>query len=135
MFTKLFFEDRTPLEGMSSLMNDVQSSMKWAAMLPKFSQFENFEYILIVGQVAGFEKKQLTITYSNKYLIIEGKPNVDTNAMFPEANPEQFYKEIFVEDEIIPANITASCENGLLRILIPKQVTANNNSDMLVEIK
>lgn len=82
------------------------------------------EYVLSV-ELAGFNKNQVSLTVEEGYLTILAENNEESvndgeKYIRRERSSKSLKRSFFVGDEIVKNEITASMENGILTIVLPK---------------
>ncbi len=91
---------------------------------------ENDKDYLILANLPGFEKKDVTISTRKDHLIIEAKPDnqpVDdkTKVHYSERFNGSYARAVHLPETIDRENIKASMNDGVLMITIPKNVQPN----------
>ena len=87
-----------------------------ATVLPAVDIFENKDELLILADLPGVTKEDLSISFDKGQLTLEGRPRefgLDEEAFD--------YRRTFVVSQGIEADkITANLQNGVLRLTLPK---------------
>jgi HSP20 family protein len=87
-----------------------------ATVLPAVDIFENKDELLILADLPGVTKEDLSINFDKGQLTLEGRPRefgLDEEAFD--------YRRTFVVSQGIEADkITANLQNGVLRLTLPK---------------
>lgn len=96
---------------------------KW---LPPTDVYETTKHFVIVLELAGINKKEITITLENRKLSISGirkekSPHMLETYYQVEINYGPFERVILLPEYLEPSSIVAEYENGFLTITIEKQ--------------
>lgn len=128
-----------------SFRNDIEN----AFFFPKWSDFESRlplcdmedlgdKYELTL-EAPGIPKDKIIIKAGTDYIDISGEQEKKTeekrkNYLYNERSYSSLKRRISTPDEIIPSNIDAKMENGVLHIQVPKK-TPTKTEETNVEIK
>lgn len=102
-----------------------QRTMTWA---PPVEIYETEEELTFVVELPGFEKEQVNIAYENGQLTFSGERKEDTDSNRNYHRNERWFGR-FERSFQLPVsvdfdNISASLQNGLLSVVIPKKEEA-----------
>jgi HSP20 family protein len=125
--------------------NDVFNEDFFAPMRSNTHQFhtdirEREDAYLIESELPGFTKEDIEVNYSHNYLTIKAKRNQQENNEDSEhqvIRRERFYGEFvrrFYVENIEDEKISASFQNGILKLEIPKREKAESVTKR-IEIK
>ena len=96
------------------------SSENW---VPNFNVIRNKDHYLVQGELAGLNKKDISIEIIDDKLKITGERSInkngESNNMYSQINYGTFEKSYQLPENILEAKITAKMENGFLQINIP----------------
>ena len=96
------------------------SSENW---VPNFDVIRNKDHYLVQGELAGLNKKDISIVIINDTLKITGERSInkngESNNMYSQINYGTFEKSYQLPENILESKITAKMENGFLQINIP----------------
>ncbi len=85
-------------------------------VLPAVDIFENKEELLIVADLPGVSKENLTINFDKGHLTLEGR----LREFGPEEEPFDYRRTFVVPQGIDAEKICAQLQNGVLRVTLPK---------------
>ncbi len=91
-------------------------------------------------EVPGIEKDRLNIKATKNTVEIEGEQKEKTEEkgkdyVYNERSYRSIYRKIPIPDEIIPSQIEAKMNNGILSIILPKKTPTKPEESTKVEIK
>ncbi len=90
---------------------------------------------LVNAELVGFKKEDVKLEYSNSYLIITAwreEEDEPLNYIRRERN-YGLLKRSFYVDGVDPETISASFDNGILRIVLDKKIVKHNSRKILIE--
>ena len=129
LFDDFFNSDfLAPVEmGMNKEMNQFKTDIK-----------ETDKEYLISADLPGVEKKDISVNYKNKYLVISAKRNEEydekkDNYVRKEKSYGEFSRSFYF-DNIEADKINAKFENGVLKVELPKEVEKEEKGSS-IEIK
>ena len=116
---RLFQE--TPYPGNEALMT--------TGFAPAVDVYEDEQAIIVKMEVPGIEMKDLDVRLENNMLTVEGerkfeKEEKEENFHRIERRYGSFTRSFTVPNTIEPESISADCENGVLKIRLPKKAEA-----------
>lgn len=87
---------------------------------------ENDGAFTLAVSLPGIPKEDVTLSFENEQLILEGERKIDENINYlkREVRSGKFRRVFNVNTEINADNITATSQNGILTISLPKAETA-----------
>lgn len=105
--------------------NFVGSDNKVNTWSPRIELSESKEHYKVKADLPGLNKEDIDISFNEKTLTITGErkevtEEEGTNFYKKEINYGSFKKQIFLSEDINSENITASYNNGVLELVIPK---------------
>ena len=96
------------------------SSENW---IPNFDVTRNKDHYLVQGELAGLNKKDISIEIIDETIKISGERSFnkkgESNNMYSHINYGTFEKSYQLPENIMESKITAKMENGFLQINIP----------------
>ena len=96
------------------------SSENW---VPNFDVIRNKDHYLVQGELAGLNKKDISIEIIDDKLKITGERSInkngESNNMYSQINYGTFEKSYQLPETILGSKITAKMEKGFLQINIP----------------
>lgn len=99
--------------------NDVPEKLaQRATALPAVDIFENKDALLILADLPGVAKDDLTIHFDKGQLTLEGR----LREFGPDEEPFDYRRTFVVPQGIDVDKITANLQNGVLRLTLPKPV-------------
>jgi len=97
--------------------NDVPEKIaQRAAVAPAVDIFENKEELLIVADLPGVLKEDLSINFDKGHLTLEGR----LRDFGPEEEPFDYRRTFVVPQGIDAEKISANLQSGVLRVVLPK---------------
>lgn len=97
--------------------NDVPEKMaQRATVAPAVDIFENKEELLIVADLPGVTKGDLSIQFDKGQLLLEGR----LREFGPEEEPFDYRRTFVIPQGIDVEHISANLQNGVLRVTLPK---------------
>ncbi|MFO0762134.1 MAG: Hsp20/alpha crystallin family protein [Byssovorax sp.] len=87
-----------------------------AAVAPAVDVFENKDELLILADLPGVAKEDLTVNFDKGQLTVEGR----LKDFAPEDEPFDFRRTFTVPQGIEAEKISAQLQNGVLRLSLPK---------------
>ena len=97
--------------------NDVPEKMaQRAAVAPAVDIFENKEQLLIVADLPGVAKEDLSIHFDKGHLTLEGRL---TN-FAPDEEPFDYRRTFVIPQGVDAEKISANLQGGVLRVTLPK---------------
>ena len=97
--------------------NDVPEKMaQRAAVAPAVDIFENKDELLILADLPGVLKEDLSINFDKGHLTLEGR----LRDFGPEEEPFDFRRTFVVPQGIDAEKISANLQSGVLRVVLPK---------------
>ena len=87
-----------------------------ATVLPAVDIFENKEQLLIVADLPGVAKEDLSMNFDNGHLTLAGR----LRAFGPNEEPYDYRRTFVIPQGIDAEKIAASLDNGVLRVTLPK---------------
>ena len=110
-------------------------SMLSPFIMPSYSTIpvdvsESDENIVVSAELAGIHKKDVRIEFNNSVLTINAKKE-ERAAQYSEITTGLIERHIKINTEIDPDTISASYDNGLLKVTLPK----SQSNSRLIEIQ
>lgn len=97
--------------------NDVPEKMaQRATVAPAVDIFENKEELLILADLPGVTKDNLSIQFDKGLLVLEGR----LREFGPEEEAFDYRRTFAIPQGIDAEKITANLQNGVLRVTLPK---------------
>ncbi|WP_300274337.1 Hsp20/alpha crystallin family protein [Halomonas sp.] len=97
------------------------------ALLPPVDIFEEGNALQIVVDMPGVTRESLTIEVDNSVLSLEGEVRIEMpeglSAIYAEVRAQRYARRFTLSQEIDREAITASIENGVVRLTLPKKET------------
>lgn len=89
---------------------------------PLVDIYENTDELLVVADMPGVAKEQMTINFEKGKLTIEGRRTrgVGEGLLAAEYTPLDFHRTFLVPQGIDTSGITAELQQGVLRVHLPK---------------
>ena len=124
----------TPFDSLlNELFNDNFAPLKQAfgdGSYPKVNVLDTDQAVVIEAAIPGMNKEDITLKIDNEILTISGASNQNADyegATFVrrEIKKTKFERSFALSDNIDNEAITAHCENGILRLTLPKVVPSN----------
>ena len=129
----------TPFDSLlNELFNDNFAPLKQAfgddffirGSYPKVNVLDTDQAVVIEAAIPGMNKEDITLKIDNEILTISGASNQNADyegATFVrrEIKKPKFERSFALSDNIDNEAITAHCENGILRLTLPKVVPSN----------
>lgn len=92
--------------------------------VPYTDIFENEDALVVVMEIPGVEREDLTVNVENSTLTIEGRVNFskydDLKPVYTEYNIGHYSRSFSVSNKINREGITAKVEDGVLTLTLPK---------------
>ncbi len=92
--------------------------------VPYTDIFENEDALVVVMEIPGVERDDLTVNVENSTLTIEGRVNFskydDLKPVYTEYNIGHYSRSFSVSNKIDRDGITAKVEDGVLTLTLPK---------------
>ncbi len=90
---------------------------------PRIDIFEDHDNILIVVEVPGIKPEQVNVEIGNNILIVRGETPTGSKMTprYRERTPGAFFRQILLPPKLDLDRTEASCRDGLLKIMIPKE--------------
>jgi len=102
---------------MNKRVNDVPEKMaQRATVTPTVDIFENKEELLIVADLPGVAKEDLSIQFDKGHLVLAGH----LREFGPEEEPFDYRRTFVIPQGIDAEKISANLQNGVLRVTLPK---------------
>jgi HSP20 family protein len=100
------------------------SSGHWT---PATDIYETPREIIVCMEVAGVNKKEITVTFQDEHLIVTGRreemvPKRMITLHRMEIDTGRFMRKIQINTPIRKEEIEAVCQNGILQITLPKEI-------------
>ena len=94
---------------------------------PRVDLIENEDHYKVLADLPGYSKKDLDIEVYEDRLLLSGKHQTETenqeeNYLHKERHHQQFQRLIRLPTKIKPDDVKAKVENGILELILPKQV-------------
>ena len=97
--------------------NDVPEKVaQRATVAPAVDIFENKEELLIVADLPGVAKEDLSIQFDKGHLVLAGR----LREFGPEEEPFDYRRTFVIPQGIDAEKISANLQNGVLRVTLPK---------------
>lgn len=97
--------------------NDVPEKMaQRATVAPPVDIFENKDELLILADLPGVAKENLSINFDKGQLTLEGR----LQDFAPEEEPFDYRRTFVIPQGIDADKISANLQNGVLRVALPK---------------
>jgi HSP20 family protein len=118
-----------PFEDMDKMLSDfmptVRSRMMQAMFTPAVDMYDDGDNIVVESQVAGIDPEKVDISIENDVLTIKGqtekkKEVEEKNYLRKELYRGSFYRSVQLPTKVEGDKATASAEEGVLKIVIPK---------------
>jgi len=90
-----------------------------ATVAPAVDIFENKEELLIVADLPGVAKEDLSIQFDKGHLTLEGR----LKAFGPEEEPFDYRRTFVIPQGVDAEKIAANLQGGVLRVTLPKPAT------------
>jgi len=88
-----------------------------ATVAPPVDIFENKEQLMIVADLPGVAKGDLSINFDKGHLTLEGK----LSEFGPDEEPFDYKRTFVIPQGVDAEKISATLTGGVLRVLLPKQ--------------
>jgi HSP20 family protein len=131
--------------GLSDLVSEIFSDVsngieKYNPFFPKINTSETDDNFQIDVYYPGLKKEDYKVKVENKTLTISSNFSEDKEEKSEKYHYKEFYQKTFsrnfiLPDEIIKNKIKASCEDGILKIMIPKDKIKEKQSKFDVNIE
>lgn len=107
-------------------MGLVDSSARTSSWVPRVDILETSEAFIIQADVPGVSPEGLEVHMDKDTLIIEGERvfearDKDAKGVRTERQAGKFQRRFLLPDAADAANIQASCEHGVLEVVVPKR--------------
>lgn len=111
---------------LDELTNDSESAVQ---AVPAVDVMENKSECVVVAELPGVTREDVAVTFERNILTITGERRSvqlpeNARVLLQEHRPRSFRRSLRIPHEVVPTAISASLENGLLRIVLPKAETA-----------
>jgi len=90
-----------------------------AAVAPAVDIFENKEELLIIADLPGVAKEDLSIQFDKGHLTLEGR----LKSFGPEEEPFDYRRTFVIPQGVDAEKIAANLQGGVLRVTLPKPAT------------
>jgi HSP20 family protein len=117
-----------PFEEMDKFFSDFPSAMRSSGdsgFVPAVDMYEDKDNVVVEAQLAGIDPEKIDISVENDVLQIKGESEKkneveDKNYYRKEIRRGSFYRSVPLPAHVQGDNASAVCEEGVLRISIPK---------------
>ena len=115
------------------LVSDIETRIPLCDMEDLGDKYE------IIFEIPGIPKEKLTIKAGIDHIEISGEQEKKTeekrkNYLYNERSYSSLRRRISTPEEIVPSNVDAKMENGVLRVQVPKK-TPTKNEETKVQVK
>ncbi len=131
-----FFE---PFEEMEKAFSDLSPMVRGvqSGFVPAVDVYEDKESVIIEAQLAGIDPEKVSVSIENDVLCIKGESEKkseveDKNYYRKEIRRGSFYRSIPLPAHVNGDEASASAEDGVLKIMVPKAKAAKVKN---IEIK
>lgn len=113
-----------------SLLDElINASERTIPTSPAVDVMENEIESVVVAELPGVAKEDIAVTFERNILTLSGERKAaqipeNTRVLLHEQRPRSFRRSLRVPHDVERTAISASLENGLLRIVLPKAETA-----------
>jgi len=125
---------------MSEMFDDFSTGVEsWTHGYPKINTYEDDSNYKVDVYYPGMKKEDFKVNVENKVLSIRSSfsdKKEDTEKYhFKEFSKREFCRSFSLPDEIVKSKIAASYEDGVLKIVIPKDKAKEKQSKFQVNIE
>ena len=120
-----------PFEDMEKMFSEFMPALsgRQAGFMPAVDVYEDKDNIIVETQLAGVDPDKVDISIENNVLYLKGssekKSEVeDKNYYRKEIRQGSFYRSVPLPTHVLGDKASASAEDGVLKIIIPKTIEA-----------
>jgi len=107
----------------------VTENVGGATKFPAMDIEEREREMVVVSELPGVKKDQVKVTFEKGILTVEGQRTPfeipqDAKILLNEMRVRDFHRSITIDVDVDADNISATLENGILRVVLPKAPAA-----------
>ncbi|HOR57760.1 Hsp20/alpha crystallin family protein [Candidatus Saccharibacteria bacterium] len=132
-----------PFRGLDNFFEDDLSILPFGRNLPSdlsVDVYEDGSNVVAEMHVAGMDPKKLDVTVEDNYLRVvgckeEAKEDKSKSYYYKEIRRGSFERAVRLPAPVKEQNAKATYENGVLKVIIPKEVADKKHKKVEIEIK
>ncbi len=116
-----------PFEDMEKMFSEFMPALRGdkSGFVPAVDVYEDKDNVIVESQLAGIDPEKVDISIENNVLSIQGRSEKrseveDKNYYRKEIRQGSFYRSVPLPKQVIGDKASASAEDGVLKIVIPK---------------
>ncbi|MCK4554411.1 Hsp20/alpha crystallin family protein [Candidatus Parcubacteria bacterium] len=120
-----------PFEDMDKMFSEFMPTLRGveAGFMPAVDVYENKSNVIVETQLAGVDPEKVDISVENDVLSIKGESEKkseveDKNYYRKEIRRGSFYRSVPLPAHVVGEKASASAEDGVLKVVIPKALEA-----------
>jgi HSP20 family protein len=107
----------------------VTENVGGATKFPAMDIEEHENEMVVISELPGVKKDQVKVTFEKGILTVEGERTPfeipqDAKILLNEMRVRNFHRSITIDVDVDADNISATLENGILRVILPKAPAA-----------